>query len=326
MSFDLRFRFFLIAGLSVLLLRWILPYTAPFLLAFLISIFLEPLVQWLQGYLFHRGLATFFAIAIVLAFFVSSIAVGSAILVHELHNLLTHLPLWMEQYTTSSVRGVLGASLQRFTKDMAKYVFSLSSTFLGFFSHVPEQIFFLVITFVSTFFVLYDWPAYISLMAELWPAHLRTFRSVQGALFMTVIGYLRAELLLVSLTMVLTALGLRLVGQPYYLLIGFVTGLLDLFPVVGPLLLFLPWALFAWLQGNAVLAIQLVLVIGAVGLLRQMLEARIIGGQIGLHPLITLISIYVGIQMFGSSGFLIGPVVAVVLRATWDSVMLKTRR
>src|SRR5690606_32219541 len=83
--------------------------------------------------------------------------------------------------------------------------------------------------------------------------------------------------------------------------------------VVGPGLVFLPWALYHLVVGDTMFGVWLVLTYGGLVVGRTILEPRVIGDRIGVHPLATLMSLYVGLQLFGVSGFIIGPIIAIIL-------------
>ena len=92
-----------------------------------------------------------------------------------------------------------------------------------------------------------------------------------------------------------------------------ITGFLDVLPAVGPGLVFLPWAFYHLTVGETVLGIWLLVTYGVLVVGRTVLEPRVIGTRIGVHPLATLVSLYVGLRLFGVAGFIIGPMVAILL-------------
>ena len=121
-------------------------------------------------------------------------------------------------------------------------------------------------------------------------------------------AWLKSEMVIVSVTAALCTIALFLIGNDYALLLGFGIGLVDALPFLGAGVILIPWALVLliqkqWLKGILFLGLYIVCYF-----LRQILEARIMGNCMGLTPLETLASMYVGLQLFGISGFLLGPV------------------
>lgn len=121
-------------------------------------------------------------------------------------------------------------------------------------------------------------------------------------------AWLKSEMVIISVTAALCTIALFLIGNDYALLLGFGIGLVDALPFLGAGVILIPWALVLliqkqWLKGILFLGLYIVCYF-----LRQILESRIMGNCMGLTPLETLASMYVGLQLFGISGFLLGPV------------------
>ena len=102
--------------------------------------------------------------------------------------------------------------------------------------------------------------------------------------------------------------GLLLLGNSYFLLLGPVIGLVDALPVFGAGTVLIPWFLISFLQGRWGQGLALLFLYLVCYLLRQVAEARLMGGQVGLTALETLFSMYVGLRLFGIAGFLLGPI------------------
>ena len=79
---------------------------------------------------------------------------------------------------------------------------------------------------------------------------------------------------------------------------------LSLLPVIGIGFILIPWAVISLFQGNRLLGFGLLLLYLAINLLRSLLEPKLVGKSIGLPPLVTLLSIYAGLQLFGIAGLL----------------------
>ena len=121
-------------------------------------------------------------------------------------------------------------------------------------------------------------------------------------------AYLKTQGITMALTMAVSTAGLWVLGSPYPIILGMVIGLLDALPVLGTGTVFVPWALVLaaggeWGRAAGFLALYL-----ACYFLREFMEARIMGNEIGLTPLESLAAIYVGWRLFGLTGFILGPV------------------
>ena len=103
--------------------------------------------------------------------------------------------------------------------------------------------------------------------------------------------------------------------SPHPLLLSAVTAVIDALPFFGSGFILWPGAVFHLIMGQSFLALGYLVIYGIIQVVRQILQPRILGAQIGLHPLLTLFSMYFGFQCIGVWGLLLGPVIAVILRA-----------
>ena len=126
-------------------------------------------------------------------------------------------------------------------------------------------------------------------------------------------GYLKAQLLLSLGVFVILLCGFALMGQSYALLLALGLALLDFIPIVGAGTVMLPWAVVDLLAGNLVHGVSLAAVWGVVALFRRLAEPKVVGDQTGLSPILSLVSIYVGMRLGGIPGMVLGPVAALVV-------------
>jgi predicted PurR-regulated permease PerM len=110
---------------------------------------------------------------------------------------------------------------------------------------------------------------------------------------------------------------LKILGVKYVLTISLLVGLADILPVLGPGAVFLPWIVWQFINGRTGMGISLLAVYIIISVVRQFLEPKIVGDNIGLHPLTTLISLYVGLQLGGAVGLILGPVTVVIFIACY---------
>jgi sporulation integral membrane protein YtvI len=128
-------------------------------------------------------------------------------------------------------------------------------------------------------------------------------------------GYLRAYLILLLLTLAELFVGFLILGVDYAFLIALITAAVDILPVLGVGTVLIPWAAVALIQKNVTLGVGLLILFGAVSILRQILEPRIVGKSLGLHPLAALVASYVGWRIYGVVGMVAAPLVALLLKS-----------
>ena len=127
------------------------------------------------------------------------------------------------------------------------------------------------------------------------------------------LAVLRAQGVLMLLCFVLLLVGFLFLGIQYPLLLSALFALLDVLPVIGIGLFLLPWGIGALLAGRRALGIGLLLLFGVISILRQFAESRLLGSEYGVHPLLTLFSLYAGAKLFGVLGMLLLPALVLLL-------------
>lgn len=132
-------------------------------------------------------------------------------------------------------------------------------------------------------------------------------------------AYLKTQGCTLALTIAVCSAGLWLLGSPYYIILGILIGFLDALPVIGTGTVLLPWALVLAAGGQWGRAAGLAVLYLVCYFLREFLEARIMGNEIGLTPLESLAAIYVGWQLFGFLGFILGPVGLILIEDLVDA-------
>ena len=136
--------------------------------------------------------------------------------------------------------------------------------------------------------------------------------------------YLRSYSLLFLITFGELCLGLLIMGIPYPVLIGLGIAVFDILPVLGTGGILLPWAAILLIMKNHGLAFGILLLYLVILVVRNMLEPRIVGKQIGLHPLATLAALFLGLKLLGLAGLIIFPVaLTVVVNFTKEELKAK---
>jgi sporulation integral membrane protein YtvI len=121
-------------------------------------------------------------------------------------------------------------------------------------------------------------------------------------------AWLKTQATIMLFTMVICSVGLFLLRNPYFILLGIVIGLLDAMPIFGTGTVLIPWAIISLIEKNWLSGIGLIIIYVICYFVREMMEAKIMGGKVGLTPLETLVAMYVGLQLFGILGFILGPI------------------
>ena len=127
--------------------------------------------------------------------------------------------------------------------------------------------------------------------------------------------YLRACLLLGLLTFLQMFIGLAILGIPYAFLFALLIAVVDFLPLLGTGIILIPWAVVSLLLGEIKLGIGLLVLYAVSSVVRQILEPKLIGEGLGLHPLLSLVSMYAGLRLFGVWGMILAPLVTAGIKS-----------
>lgn len=185
-------------------------------------------------------------------------------------------------------------------------------------SAMPSVFLFAVTFLLSCFYFSADDGRISSFFVRFLPrAVSEKLREMRPRVKGTALKYLRAYLLLMAITFGEVFIGFLILGMPYAFLPALLTAVVDLLPVFGTGTVLVPWAVFRLLGGDYYTGFGLLILYGVTLLVRQIIEPHIVGGSLGLHPLATLFSMYVGYRLIGFFGLLLGPAVALVVRTVF---------
>ena len=126
-------------------------------------------------------------------------------------------------------------------------------------------------------------------------------------------AYLKAQFKIIFVVCLLCVGGLWALKVRHYVGFGVAIGMFDAFPVLGTGTFLIPGALLMFLQGKIKMSIGLLVLYLLTAAVRQFLEPRLIGNHVGVSPLLVLVSVYLGVVLYGGFGFVLGPVSAFLI-------------
>ena len=179
---------------------------------------------------------------------------------------------------------------------------------------LPSFLVALVIFVMAAFLLTADYPY----LRSRWVQHLdegvlRFLSQLRSTALGAFGGYVKAEFLLsVGVFFILLA-GFFLIRQPYGLLLALGLAVMDFIPIIGAGTVMVPWAFVALFTRDLTTAVELMAIWGVIALFRRVMEPKFVGDQTGLSPILSLVSIYVGMKAAGVLGMVFGPVVLLVV-------------
>ena len=179
---------------------------------------------------------------------------------------------------------------------------------------LPSFLVALIIFVMATFLLTADYPYLRSRAVQhMDDGILRFLGQVRATALGAFGGYLKAEFLLSVGVFFILIIGFFVPRQPYGLLLALGLAVMDFIPIIGAGTVMVPWAFIALFTGDLPAAVELMAIWGVIALFRRVMEPKFVGDQTGLSPLLSLVSIYVGMKLAGVAGMILGPVVLLVI-------------
>lgn len=341
-DFDFKKLYFIVYIALILLVVFLAfklgVFLFPFTLALFISIIIRPLVRFLMNKLkFSKKTASIISIITFLIVFFGLIGILSLKFFGEIYKLSQNLNnyssdiqnLWTENvkkvYTylgnfPAGFNDQLNNTINSFVSKGSVKLGSFINGVISFVTSIPTLILYIVITILSTFFMILDRDEILSYLEHQLPkSWLDKVFNIKTEMFTVLVSYLKAQAILGSICLIESLILLNLLAflkfdVPYPLLMSIIICIADILPILGAGTILIPWSVLSFATGNIKLGIGLLISYLIIMSVRQMLEPKLISQNLGVHPLITLISMYSGFKVFGVSGFLIGPVVMIILK------------
>jgi len=308
-------------------------YFIPFIIAFALSSLIEPVVNLLvKNTRIPRKAAsgaTIIVFLLVLGFVITKAISG---LVSEATSIYNNLPeLFSEMYINIDAMVSKGMDIylglpKTITQNFENMLANLSSSLMNLLNSLftgilntaislPEALIFTIVTILSTYFMTSDREKiYSSIKRQVPESWLNKVISIKNDMFSALFGYIRAQLILMTITFAELYIGFLVIRVTHPLILALVICIIDALPILGTGGVLIPWAIYELLTGNLRLAISLVVLYLIVLVVRQMTEPKILGHQIGIHPLLTLIAMYTGLRIWGFIGMIIGPITLLLLK------------
>jgi sporulation integral membrane protein YtvI len=335
------------AALLIAALYFAVRLALPLVLACVLSAFLNPMITALvERTGLSRSLATFVVLLLLFSLTLSALFFLAMTLVNGLSSFSRTIPENLSALTgdlqslffsrllpswEKAIRLYSGLSpdhqhliqlnIEKMAGTLIQFLNDLGTRLLSgltqFISSLPEMLVSVLFIFLAAFFLSKDSETIRSrlITIPLFSSLIESVQKIWKDLKRTCTGFIRAQLLLVMMTMSLIFLGLLILRVDHAFAIAFIAGLFDLIPYLGTGVIFIPWIFYAFLVHHLPFAVCLTALYTTAVIQRQLTEPKMLANGTGLDPLLLLIVIYFGFRWFGFPGMLTGPILLILIRA-----------
>lgn len=180
-------------------------------------------------------------------------------------------------------------------------------------SSLPALFVRILITLISTFFIASDYEKLSKFMFRQLSGKTKAIvLNIKDYIINTLFVVIRSYILIMSITFVELSIGLSIIRIENAIFIAAIVSIVDILPVLGTGTVMIPWAIITAIQGNVPRAVSLLILYLIITVIRNIVEPRFIGKQMGLHPIVSLMCMFIGAKLFGAIG-LFGMPIAVSL-------------
>ncbi len=328
----------------VLSFYFILPISVPLILAFITALSLNPVIRMLQ-----KGLKASrkMAVAIVFILFVLMISLlGTFVVTKSISQVITfveEVPTYFNQLNdvyeewernfesyaqnlpTEFVNQVMSSFEENVTSlsQTAKEKITLDSI-AQVFTSVPNYLIAFLVYLIALFLFMLELPI---LKAKVY--NMFTDETAEKVSFMTnrlasvILGFLKAQFFVSIFIFFISLIGLLFIAPEVAFIMSIIIWIVDMIPIIGSIIILGPWSLFMFLSGNIEMGVQLaILTIILLGV-RRTVEPKVMGQQIGLSPLATLIAMFLGLKLMGLLGFILGPLLVIAFTSAREAGIIK---
>lgn len=317
--------FFVIYLILFLLVVKTFGYIAPFFIAGLLAVIINPISEKLKRrFKVNKGISTLFLslLGVGLVIFLASFLLvkGSQHLVSFLNNIdsnsYSYLGIMINDWISNLdkysdyFQGIpssidVQSLVANYGKNIADIAKTMLSKIINLATSLPTVVLIIITLFMSTYFIAKDFDkienAFLSIFTD--DTKIKV-RRVKNEIMYSIKGYIKAYTILMSITFLVILISFSVFKVPYALPLAITGALLDLIPFLGIIVIFIPVIIYYFVIENYVVSIGIAIVFIGLSILRQILETKLVSANVGISPLLTIVAIFVGIQAAGILGII----------------------
>lgn len=338
--------FFILLGIfaAILFFIYIIPAALPILFALITAALIDPLVKLVEKqFKWTRQLSVIsvfiFILAIIslLLYFTVTSLIGKIIdftkAAPDYFNTLSGV--WIDiqdkllQFTASLPTEVI-VGIQEETKIIFESIRTSILALINYekitmlLTNVPSFLVSLLVFIIALFLFMLELPElkkmFFRSLTESTEEKVRFMVSKLNAIFF---GFIKAQFFISVIIFIVSLIGLLIIKPEHALIMAIVIWIIDLIPILGSIIILAPWSLYYFISGDVGQGTQLALLAIVLLVLRRTIEPKVMGSQIGLQPLPTLIAMFIGLKLFGFLGFFIGPFIVILFTTAREANIIK---
>lgn len=318
--------------------KYVVKLVAPFLFGYAIAYFITPISYYITNHskINHKIAAVFTAILFYATIFILIWLLCWFAFINLMPFIKNFPNLYQEtiypfllhandqivatiEKLSPQTAGIISEVFSYFTQSIDVVIAQISDYIFSGIITVTKKIPIVVITMfftiLSSILICLDYKNVTNfIVRQIPPQKLEDVIALKSFLLSSVARLGKAYIIIMSITFLELSLGLLLLKVNYAISIAMVVSLLDILPLIGSGIVLIPWGILLILSGNVPVGVGILILYVLTIVVRNIIEPKIIGDQIGLHPVVSILSIFIGLNLFGVLGILLFPLIVITIK------------
>lgn len=340
-----RFLYVILILIGLFLAFKLAIFYTPFLIAFIISLIIEPAIRLIMKKLkLTRKTSSIIIFIIASGIIIGGVTWGIISLISEASNLLQDLNSYVEKayilfqnftnkfdfnkiHLPNEITSIIENSTGDVLNSVSSWIRNFLTGLLNMITSIPTIAIYFVVTIMALYLICVDKVYILDQIEHHFPKRwvFKVGKHIKD-LTQTLGGYLKAEATLILVSFIISLVGLYILkfakfNIEFPLLMALFIGFVDALPILGSGTVMIPWAIISGLNGDLKLGIALIILLIIMSTVRQFLEPKLVSKHIGTHPIFTLIAMYTGFKFIGILGMLIGPIILIIIKNVFATLI-----
>ena len=311
---------------------FLVPYSLPLIFAVLTAVMLEGMVQWIMKRFSFKRLQAVIGVFISYVLLLGVIGYNLvSIIAHQAVSLSERTPTFVRDIYRTAILPLMGkwefysknfpgevidqieATIEKNINTLDSFLQQFIAGIINLLTAIPGFMIEFLVYLIALFLFSLELPNLkMKLESHLKEQTRQKVFLVGSQLNKAGIGFLKAQVILSLVTFIMAMAGLSILGVKYTGLLSLLIVIVDILPILGTGSVLVPWAVIAILQDNHFLGIGLIILFLVITVVRRVIEPKIYSSNLGISPLASLISMYIGLKLLGLSGIFIGPIIVII--------------
>ncbi|MFQ3545870.1 sporulation integral membrane protein YtvI [Halobacillus rhizosphaerae] len=323
---------------------FILPVSVPLIVAFVTALFLNPAVRWMQfRFRINRKMSVtiVFLLFLILLSLLGTYAITR--IVTQLVQLADNAPLYVNQINgvvidwqhnmNSFAQNMPREFVDKVTNEMSGAVDKTTAAIseklqlaniAAVATKIPQYLVSFLVYLIALFLFMLELPRLRNKMHQNFTeATSEKVKFMNARLGYVVFGFLKAQFLVSILIFFVSLIGLLWIEPEVAIIMSLVIWIIDFIPIIGSIVILGPWSVYMLITGDLATGVKLGILAIVLLAIRRTVEPKVMGRHIGLSPLATLIAMYLGLQLVGLVGFILGPLVVIAFNSAKEAGIIK---